>query len=336
MRSQPETTHHELYIRMVNPQKPAQAAPLKLTANVVGKFMVERELGGRVERAVRDRTQQAEKQKQERKIELLDVPLPHVASTKPAQSKKSKQNAKPQKSTPAGFAQPDPHRSLSGTSSLQPSRVASPRPSPRPANSTPSARSRLVHCVALQFRTSDEILNMVAGSDSVARKEVSTLIPEVRLTCLDVSQFTDFTWYTATRPSDSTQRQQIRYRQVAFEDGVLARGTPVRLAVTERPGTEQHCAASTERIPRNEDTRERPTLGLHPEPRHGLPGAAASPRSRLACASPQKAAHAAGEKVEGIGDGHDNETENCGHDTDEGRECAPATATEAGACQEGA
>lgn len=182
MRSQPENVDHELYLRSVHPQKPGQA-PLKLMANIVGKFTVERQLGARVESAVRDRTQQAEKQKQERKIELLDEPLPYVAGSKATQNKKSKQASKPQRSTPAGFAQPDTLRSVSGSSSLQTSRVASPRPSPRPPSfgSTEPTRSRLIHCVAMMPRTSDEIYTIVAGSNPVLHNEVATIFKEVRI-----------------------------------------------------------------------------------------------------------------------------------------------------------
>ena len=175
-----EQNPHELYLRMVQPNRLGQA-PLKLQAKVVGKFMVERELDSRVKSTIRDRTQQAEKQKQERKIELLDVPLPQ---TKAATTKKSK-STKPMRSTPAGHAPPAPpdaHRSLSNASSVQPSRVASPRPSPRPPSGLHIPhRARLIHCVAIQPRTSDEILTMVAGSDTAARKEVSALIPEASI-----------------------------------------------------------------------------------------------------------------------------------------------------------
>ena len=50
-------------------------APLKLYANVTGKFTVERELGEKVQDKVRDRTQVAEKQRTERKVQMLDSPL---------------------------------------------------------------------------------------------------------------------------------------------------------------------------------------------------------------------------------------------------------------------
>jgi hypothetical protein len=50
-------------------------APLKLYANVTGKFMVERELGEKVQDKVRDRTQVAEKQRTECEVQMLDSPL---------------------------------------------------------------------------------------------------------------------------------------------------------------------------------------------------------------------------------------------------------------------
>lgn len=214
MHSQPETTHHELYVRMVNPQKPTQAAPLRLMANVVGKFMVERELGTRVETAVRDRTQQAQEQKRGRKIELLDEPLP-VSSTKAVPSKKSKQSAKPQRSTPAGFAQSDTHRSQS---SVQSSRIASPRPSPRPSSSSSpddivSTKSRVLHCVAIQPRTPDQIFAFTAVEQS-HRQEVAALISEVCLSSHYRRPSTD-AQSLVIRACQPSQRSQVGSYQMA-------------------------------------------------------------------------------------------------------------------------
>ncbi|EKM54188.1 uncharacterized protein PHACADRAFT_210006 [Phanerochaete carnosa HHB-10118-sp] len=177
MSAQPETVSHELYLRMVQPNKPG--AILKLQGNVVGKLHVERQLNAQAETAIRDRTQQAEKQRHERKIELLDAPL---AQAPRATLKKPKVASKPTKSTPAGRAPPDPNRSLSSSTSLQPSRVASPRISPRPLNvggSENHAKYRLIHFVALKPRTHEEIIRLVGGSSKESRKEVQDLVPEV-------------------------------------------------------------------------------------------------------------------------------------------------------------
>lgn len=174
MSAQPETVPHELYLRMVQPNKPG--AVMKLQGNVVGRLQVERQLNAQAETVIRDRTQQAEKQRHERKIELLPTPLVHPSR---ATQKKSKVASKPTKSTPAGRAPVDPNRSLSSSTSVLPSRVASPRISPRPPSAGSNAKYRLIHFVALKPRTHEDILRLVGGQDKEYRKEVQDLIPEV-------------------------------------------------------------------------------------------------------------------------------------------------------------
>lgn len=164
----------ELYVRMIQANK-AGAAPLKLQGNIVGRLTVERELGEQVEKGIRERSYQAEKSKHERKTQLLEEIPKHLSTTKSSQ-KKTKPT-KPTKSTPAGRAPPDPHRSVSA--SLQASRVASPRPSPRPSSN--STRARMIHCVALKPRSTEEMMVLVAGVDAGVRREVEDLVPDVSL-----------------------------------------------------------------------------------------------------------------------------------------------------------
>lgn len=168
---------------MVQPKKTPQ---LKPHAQVLGKFTVERELDSQLEAAIRERTQQAERQKHERKIQLLDEQPPPM---KAAQTKKSKHADKPPKSKPAGFAPPADPRNLSAAPSHHGSRVVSPRIlSPRPpareSSSPPnqsSTKSRLIHYVALDSRTEEQMLRAVAGENPTTRKEVTQLIPKVSI-----------------------------------------------------------------------------------------------------------------------------------------------------------
>ena len=173
----------ELYVRMLQANK-AAAAPLKLQGNIVGRFTVERELGEKVEKDIRERSHQLEKSKNDRTIQRLNEIPKDLAPTKT--QVKAKKPTKVTKSTPAGHAPTDPNRSVSA--SLQPSRVASQRPSPRPSNPSvdsarsprsPGTRMRLLHYVGLRPRTTDEIMRGVAGQDVSVRSEVETLIPQV-------------------------------------------------------------------------------------------------------------------------------------------------------------
>src|ERR1700729_530421 len=130
MRPLREGSPHELYLRSSSAAKPM--APLKLYANVTGKFTVERELGEKVQDKVRDRTQVAEKQRTERKVQMLDSPLdiPRVNGKKrkaPSVSSSLLKKA----------AHNDHIRNVSSVSTV-PSRVASPLPPSRGASSAPT------------------------------------------------------------------------------------------------------------------------------------------------------------------------------------------------------
>lgn len=197
MRAQEENADHELYLRSTLASKPG--APLKLYANVIGKFMVERQLGERMQNKMRDRTQQAEKQRLERKTQLLDAPLAIPSTTKSAASKKPKVVS-------VKRAAPPESRMLSTTSSSQPSRMVSPRPPV--STETPGLKERLIHCAALQDRTTEELIKMLAsGTAATLRKEVTELIPQVRV-CLRLRA--DCLHSVASRPIRSWNRSQLR------------------------------------------------------------------------------------------------------------------------------
>ncbi len=167
MRPHAENSPHELYIRAVPANK--TTAPLKFYANVIGKFMVERELGSKIESSVRDKTTAAEKQRTERKTILLDAPPPSAPPVKTTKKKTS---------TIKKLAAAANNRPSSASSSVQ-ARVASPRPnsiqakesqpprpSPRPPASTTASesdRARLIHFLALNPRTIVEVMRSVGG-----------------------------------------------------------------------------------------------------------------------------------------------------------------------------
>lgn len=145
-------------------------APLKLYANVTGKFTVERELGEKVQDKVRDRTLVAEKQRTERKAILLETP-PDLGRSS-ATGKRRREGQVPRRPVhPAD-------RNLPASSSAPPLRVMSPSQAKSPV---PSARKRLIHCVALSSRTVDEAVRLVGGKDcdSTTRKQIIELLEEV-------------------------------------------------------------------------------------------------------------------------------------------------------------
>ncbi|CCL98656.1 uncharacterized protein FIBRA_00658 [Fibroporia radiculosa] len=189
MRHAQESTPHELYLRTSSASKPM--APLKLYANVTGKFQVERELGAKVQEKLRESTMAAEKQRTGRGVLVLDKP-PELSKSVP----KKKQVQSSMFRRP--IAAPDSHRTVSTSSTSQPTKVSSPRDlaipsslptrvaSPVPAASrnfehTMSTRRRLVHCVAIRARTTPEVVKLVGGSDCDpgTRKEILDLLEVV-------------------------------------------------------------------------------------------------------------------------------------------------------------
>ncbi|KAI9571207.1 hypothetical protein HD554DRAFT_2187682 [Boletus coccyginus] len=168
MRPLKESSPHELYLRAASAAKPM--APLKLHANVIGKFMVERQLGEKVTDKVRQQTMVAKQQHMERQAILLDQPPIPVPGAKNAKRK-----------IPSGKTPASVHLRVPSSST-----AASRRVSPLPQN-TPSSkasadvRRRLVRFLAISPRLADDAVKMVGGaniSDS-ARDDLLTLLADV-------------------------------------------------------------------------------------------------------------------------------------------------------------
>ncbi|OSD06733.1 hypothetical protein PYCCODRAFT_1449571 [Trametes coccinea BRFM310] len=169
-----ENGPHELYLRMASAQKPM--APLKLYANVIGKFMVERQLGEKVEGSVRDRTLEAEKLRTERKTVYLDTP-PDLGH--PTSKSKSKKDA-------AAARRPAAASGSHSLSSTRASRVASPLPGAGShargsSSDISSTRARLIHCLALKPRTTEVVIQLCAGKNPAPQleEELLSLLPKV-------------------------------------------------------------------------------------------------------------------------------------------------------------
>ncbi|KAH7911033.1 hypothetical protein BJ138DRAFT_1151642 [Hygrophoropsis aurantiaca] len=156
MRSQKETSPHEIYLRSASAAKPM--APLKLYANVTGKFIVERELVGKVAQEVRKQTQVAQEKRSERQTILLDAPP--VAVNGKATKRKQPGSSTIVKKAIHG----DTLRVHSTPSSGPPARKVSPLPQIPPSKvQDAAARKRLIHCLALTPRLGDEVIKLVGG-----------------------------------------------------------------------------------------------------------------------------------------------------------------------------
>jgi RNA polymerase II elongation factor ELL len=158
MRPLKENSPHDLYLRASSATKPM--APLKLYANITGKFTVERDLV-KIQDKIRSTTLDAEKSRKERGITMLDGPPSNVSSA---------QNGKKRKAPVAN-------------STL----FRKPIPQPRPSTSTaapPSSpvRAAIVKALALKDRSLDDLLSLMpAENDADKRKrKLLELLTQVR------------------------------------------------------------------------------------------------------------------------------------------------------------
>ncbi|CAL1706648.1 unnamed protein product [Somion occarium] len=157
MNSQPENSPHELYLRTSTASKPN--APLKLQANIIGKFVVNRELDQRLQNKLRGSAAAAEKQREERQIQILDEP---PIMSKPG-AKKAKEAAGTKKTRKTGTTVTTVKSTTTRDRSFSPSLPAEEKN--YKVIGDPSTRRRLVHCLAIQPRDTIEVVNMVGGKD---------------------------------------------------------------------------------------------------------------------------------------------------------------------------
>ncbi|KAJ7430853.1 hypothetical protein B0H11DRAFT_2133617 [Mycena galericulata] len=161
MRPLKENSPHDLYLRASSATKPM--APLKLYANITGKFTVERDLI-KVEDTIRSTTADAEKSRKERGITRLDAPLDLSSS----QTKKKPQKRKDPPGRSPMFTKPIPQPRPSTSAST---RVSSPLP-PAPSTVAPSPlRTAVVKALALKERSVDELLRLIPSEHDVEKRK---------------------------------------------------------------------------------------------------------------------------------------------------------------------
>lgn len=202
MQHSQENTIHELYLRASSATK--KTAPLRLYANVVGKFAVERELADDLRDKIRESTQDAAAQRNNRTTVLLETPpdLPTTASRKrkepPASSNMFRKPLRPAdkpKPVPAVASKPP----VASTSTQ------------RDRDALVSLRKRMIQCLAVMERTEETVIKLVAGNDPTAsaRRDVRDVLEQVRrLTCCPFSPLTchQIAEPTSKPASDKTPR----------------------------------------------------------------------------------------------------------------------------------
>ena len=179
-----ESTIHEIYIRVQTPAKPSMS--LKPYANVVGKFIADRQLGEKVEETIRDRTIEAAKQRTERKAIFLDTP-PDLSY--PGSKAKTKRNAGSanrtsshstsyvsSKSSPLASSSSRTTTGISSSTSVMSttsSRTTAALPSSTSVVSTAdrATRARLIHCLAVEQRTMSQAITLCLGKERTEEQE---------------------------------------------------------------------------------------------------------------------------------------------------------------------
>ncbi|PFH46387.1 hypothetical protein AMATHDRAFT_7882 [Amanita thiersii Skay4041] len=153
MNATKENLHHELYLRTAVAAR--KNVPLKLHANVVGKFQVERQLDNETRTRLRQSTRSLQEQRQERGIIQLETPPAHVPSKIRKLSAKSPRQA----------------RSVQDDSST----------SQRDGKGTSAIiRRKMVQLLAASDHTYDEMVELLNGSENTTCPlDISDLLEQV-------------------------------------------------------------------------------------------------------------------------------------------------------------
>ena len=183
MRVVQESTPHELYLRSALASK--VNAPLKLYADIAGKFILDRELNGRTESKVQQSTADAQKTKTERRIVYLDNPPTLTSSSTKTKSSAPARKRKQVVSAPiAATVKRVPIRAKNEGSSAArgpspPHSLPSSQSSPLP----PAIRAQMIHFLARGPRTKEEVLTQVGGPDASEslRVQLNELLVTVRI-----------------------------------------------------------------------------------------------------------------------------------------------------------
>lgn len=172
MRPLKESSPHEIYLRTSSAAKPN--APLKLYANVMGKFIVDRQLGEKVTDKVRQQTIEAKKQHSERQTIMLDAPLISAAGAKNLKRKTPGSGTVVKKG-----AQRDTLRTPAASTNV--ARKISPIPQTASSKANADVRRRLIHFLAVETRETDLTVARVCGNncDATARANLLGILEEV-------------------------------------------------------------------------------------------------------------------------------------------------------------
>jgi len=160
-----ESSPHDLYLRTSSATK--RNAPLKLYANITGKFAIERQLDDRITDKVRASAADAQNQRAGHTTIFVKTPsdLPNGKKNKDAPM--FRKSVKP---TPA-----------TSTASSSSSALHVPPQPQRSKEALQDIRNRMIRCIAAAPRTSEQVVKLVGGNDSstAVKRDILDLLDEV-------------------------------------------------------------------------------------------------------------------------------------------------------------
>ncbi|KAJ7262273.1 hypothetical protein B0H12DRAFT_1321896 [Mycena haematopus] len=170
MRPVKENYPHDLYLRASSAAKPM--APLKLYANITGKFTVERDLA-QIQDIIRTTTLAAERKKITRGITRLDGPPADLAPT----TKKKKNSGKTQPANSAAFIKPIAQARASTSAIAR-------APSPLHLGTPSPLRTAVIKALALSAvagRSFDELVRLapIESDDEKGKRKLLELLNQI-------------------------------------------------------------------------------------------------------------------------------------------------------------
>lgn len=246
MRPLKESSPHEIYLRTSSAAKPN--APLKLYANVMGKFIVDRQLGEKVTDKVRQQTIEAKKQHSERQTIMLDAPLISAASTKNLKRKTPGSGTVVKKT-----AQRDTLRTPAASTPV--TRKISPIPQTASSKANADIRRRLIHFLAVENRETDLTVARVCGNscDATARANLLSILEEVGMRHSTLT-FSLNRECAGRRASPGPERRQVSSKMES-QKPYMARSASIRMGDIQTVRADQHCSTRQSRAQFPQDTR---------------------------------------------------------------------------------
>ncbi|KAJ7346518.1 hypothetical protein DFH08DRAFT_1080544 [Mycena albidolilacea] len=241
MRPAEENYPHDLYLRASSAAKPM--APLKLYANITGKFTVKKDLAT-IQNQIQTTTFAAETKKKNRVVTMLPGPPPGVSSSQT--TKKGKSSGKAQSATSA-FLKPNPQPRPSTSTSAR-------APSPLPPATPSPLRTAVVKALALKERSFDELVRLVENDGEKGKRKLVELLNQIAehpkgakassQWCLRPATWVEVRPYEWNDLTDPERIQVARTARLTFSNLNIPESDPVWAHVQYRQSAESSMLAS--------------------------------------------------------------------------------------------